>query len=97
MTRPQSEQNTVARSFYDYRLQVEKNPVSVDEGMNTGREIHGVLQSVEPFANDPNQHAREPRPCVYCGIRATKTAHFKTEGAIILERYCDTCVKTIPT
>ena len=29
--------------------------------------------------------------CVGCGSVATLTAFFKTEGAIILERYCDAC------
>ncbi|HEY7110728.1 MAG TPA: hypothetical protein VH415_14985 [Nitrososphaeraceae archaeon] len=29
--------------------------------------------------------------CVECGGIATQTALFKTEGATIIERYCDTC------
>jgi ribosomal protein L44E len=29
--------------------------------------------------------------CVGCGGMATKTAYFQTEGAVILERYCDAC------
>jgi hypothetical protein len=29
--------------------------------------------------------------CVCCGSVATQTAFFKTEGAIIVERYCDAC------
>jgi hypothetical protein len=29
--------------------------------------------------------------CVSCGRQATQTAHFKTHGAIIIERYCDNC------
>jgi hypothetical protein len=28
---------------------------------------------------------------VGCGSVATQTAFFKTEGAIIVERYCDAC------
>jgi hypothetical protein len=29
--------------------------------------------------------------CVGCGSAATQTAFFKTEGAIIVESYCDAC------
>ena len=29
--------------------------------------------------------------CVGCGGVATQTALYKIEGAVILERYCDTC------
>ena len=30
--------------------------------------------------------------CVGCGSVATQIAYFKTEGAVILERYCNACV-----
>jgi hypothetical protein len=33
--------------------------------------------------------------CIGCGSIATQTAHFKIEGATILERYCDKCAKSI--
>jgi hypothetical protein len=33
--------------------------------------------------------------CVGCGGVATKTAHFKTPGATILERYCDACASKL--
>jgi len=33
--------------------------------------------------------------CVNCGNIAAHTAYFKVEGAAIIERYCDTCIKTI--
>jgi hypothetical protein len=29
--------------------------------------------------------------CIGCGGIATQTALFKTEGAVLVERYCDTC------
>jgi len=32
---------------------------------------------------------------VGCGGIATQTALFKTEGAVIIERYCKTCVSKI--
>lgn len=33
--------------------------------------------------------------CVGCGGTATQTALFKTEGAVIIERYCDKCASKI--
>jgi transcription elongation factor Elf1 len=33
--------------------------------------------------------------CVSCGGVATQTALFKIEGAIIVERYCDNCAKSV--
>lgn len=33
--------------------------------------------------------------CVGCGSVATQTAFFKIEGATIVERYCDSCVKSV--
>jgi len=33
--------------------------------------------------------------CIACGKMATQTALFKIEGATIIERYCDSCVKSV--
>ena len=33
--------------------------------------------------------------CVGCGGVATQTALFKIEGATIIERYCDSCAKSV--
>jgi hypothetical protein len=33
--------------------------------------------------------------CVGCGSVATQTAHFKIEGATIVERYCNSCAKSV--
>jgi len=33
--------------------------------------------------------------CITCGSMATQTALFKIEGAIIIERYCDNCMKSV--
>jgi hypothetical protein len=33
--------------------------------------------------------------CVGCGGVATQTAFFKTEGAVIVERYCDICTSKL--
>jgi transcription elongation factor Elf1 len=33
--------------------------------------------------------------CIGCGRPATQTTLFKIEGAIIIERYCDNCMKSV--
>ena len=33
--------------------------------------------------------------CVGCGGVATQTALFRIEGATIVERYCDSCAKSV--
>ncbi len=33
--------------------------------------------------------------CITCGGAATQTALFKIEGATIVERYCDSCAKSV--
>jgi hypothetical protein len=33
--------------------------------------------------------------CVGCGGVATQTPLFKIEGATIIERYCDSCAKSV--
>ena len=32
--------------------------------------------------------------CLKCGSRATKKALFDVDGAMLLEKYCDTCAET---
>jgi hypothetical protein len=36
----------------------------------------------------------KPRFCLKCGSRATKEALFDVDGAMLLEKYCDTCAET---
>ena len=52
-----------------------------------------TLSSVEAFTNEPGD--KKIKFCVNCGNIAAHTAYFKVEGASIIERYCDTCIKTI--
>ena len=52
-----------------------------------------TLRSVEAFTNEPKD--KKIKFCVNCGNIATHTAYFNVEGATIIERYCDTCIKTI--
>jgi hypothetical protein len=52
-----------------------------------------TLRSVETFTNEPKD--KKLKFCVNCGNSAAHTAYFKVEGATIIERYCDTCIKII--
>ena len=49
------------------------------------------FQSIEPFIVDPKRNAF----CIQCGNLATKLVKYGTEGAIILEKYCDKCARRI--
>ena len=50
------------------------------------------LKSIEPFTTDTNKNIKF---CIGCGEPATKLVTYSTEGALILERYCDKCVRKI--
>ena len=52
-----------------------------------------TLRSVEPFTNKPKD--KKIKFCVNDGNVATHTAYFSVEGAIIIKRYCYTCIKAI--
>jgi hypothetical protein len=51
-----------------------------------------TLKSIGPFTTDPKKNIKF---CIGCGEHATKLVTYSTEGAIILERYCDKCVVEI--
>jgi hypothetical protein len=36
---------------------------------------------------------RNPKFCVICGNMATKEALFNVDGAMLMEKYCDTCAE----
>jgi hypothetical protein len=40
---------------------------------------------------DKDEKSKKIYFCLGCGEVVTQTAFFKIEGAVILERYCDTC------
>ena len=48
----------------------------------------------KPIEKDERKSERQYF-CVGCGGKATKTAHFRIEGAVIIERYCDDCASKI--
>jgi hypothetical protein len=50
------------------------------------------LKSIESFT--PNLE-KNSRFCIGCGELATKLVKYDTEGAIIIEKYCDKCAKAI--
>lgn len=52
-----------------------------------------TLRSVEPFTNKPKNKKR--KICVSCGNIATQIASFDVDWVTVLERYCNTCIKTI--
>jgi hypothetical protein len=54
--------------------------------------IEKILKSIEPFASNSEKNSRF---CIACGELATKLVKYDTEGAIILEKYCDKCAKAI--
>ena len=50
------------------------------------------LKSIEPFTSSSEKNSRF---CIGCGELATKLVKYSTEGAVILEKYCDKCAKAI--
>ncbi len=54
--------------------------------------LEKTLKSIEPFAANLEKNSRF---CIGCGELATKLVKYDTEGAIIIEKYCDKCAKAI--
>jgi hypothetical protein len=50
------------------------------------------LKSIESFTSNSEKNSRF---CIGCGEPATKLVKYSTEGAIIIEKYCDKCAKAI--
>ena len=51
-----------------------------------------TLKSIEPFTSSAEKNSRF---CIACGEPATKLVKYSTEGAVILEKYCDKCANVI--
>jgi hypothetical protein len=49
------------------------------------------LTSLRPFS----EHRGKTKFCAYCGNVATQEALFEVDGASLIEKYCDICVKKI--
>ncbi|HYA83153.1 MAG TPA: hypothetical protein VEH06_06860 [Candidatus Bathyarchaeia archaeon] len=41
------------------------------------------------------EHTDKTKFCANCGNVATQEAFFKVEGATLIEKYCDICVKKL--
>jgi hypothetical protein len=54
--------------------------------------LEKTLKSIEPFTSNTEKNSRF---CIGCGELATKLVKYSTEGAVILEKYCDKCAKVI--
>jgi hypothetical protein len=54
--------------------------------------LEKTLKSIEPFTSSSEKNSRF---CVGCGLPATMLVKYDTEGAIIIEKYCDNCAKLI--
>ena len=54
--------------------------------------LEKTLKSIEPFTSSSEKNSRF---CIGCGELATKLVKYSTEGAIIIEKYCDKCADAI--
>ena len=54
--------------------------------------LEKTLKSIEPFTSSAEKNSRF---CVGCGELATNIVKYDTEGAIIIEKYCDNCAEAI--
>jgi len=54
--------------------------------------LEKILKAIEPFTSRAEKNSRF---CIGCGEPAIKLVKYSTEGAIIVEKYCDRCAKAI--
>jgi len=58
---------------------------------------------IEPFSSNASNMYIDtyPRPdprkyhCIFCEQESTQLVYYKMEGAVVLQKYCDECVKKI--
>ena len=55
------------------------------------RKSNGMRLTPRPF----NEHRGKTKFCVHCGNVATQEGLFEVDGASLIEKYCDICVKKI--
>ncbi|MGC1931396.1 MAG: hypothetical protein WA667_20685 [Candidatus Nitrosopolaris sp.] len=60
-------------------------------GSRDENQMEKRLTSLRPF----NEHRGKTKFCAHCGNVATQEALFEVEGASLIEKYCDLCVKKI--
>ncbi|HEY7228082.1 MAG TPA: hypothetical protein VH481_08150 [Nitrososphaeraceae archaeon] len=54
--------------------------------------LEKTLKGIEPFISKAEKKSRF---CMRCGELTTKLVKYSTEGAILVEKYCDNCAKEI--
>ena len=54
--------------------------------------LEKTLKSIEPFTSNVEKNSRF---CIGCGELATMLVKYSTEGAIIIEKYCEKCANAI--
>jgi len=60
-------------------------------GSGDENQVQKRLTSLRPFT----KHRDKTKFCALCGNIATQEALFKVDGASLIEKYCDVCVKKI--
>jgi hypothetical protein len=60
-------------------------------GSQDENQMEKRLTSLRPIT----EHSEKTKFCARCGNVATQEALFKVEGASLIEKYCDICVKKI--
>lgn len=59
------------------------------------REDLVVRKDTEGIERFTSKAEKNSRFCIGCGEPATKLVKYSTEGAILVEKYCDRCAKAI--
>jgi len=54
--------------------------------------LEKTLKSIEPLISNVEKNSRF---CLGCGEPATRLVKYSTEGAIIIEKYCEKCANSI--
>jgi hypothetical protein len=60
-------------------------------GLRDENQVKKTLTSLRPFT----EYKDKRKFCAHCGNVATQEALFEVEGASLIEKYCDICVKKI--
>ena len=60
-------------------------------GSGDENQMEKRFTSLRPFT----EHRGKTKFCAHCGNVATQEALFEVEGASLIEKYCDICVKKI--
>jgi hypothetical protein len=56
------------------------------------RKPYQILDAL-PLAYQKRNPLNYKGACTHCGAPASKSVHFKQEGIIVVERYCEACIE----